>query len=272
MNNPSDGWPRISPAVFYNDAAAAIDWLTRAFGFAVRERIEDDQGRIVHSQLVLDGGLIMVGQVGLHPDRTYPRSPLVVGGANTQSLAVYVPLAVGVGVVDQHTGQIHGMRVELPFDHPFDYQLAMDRLAGFRAPRNKLRSLCLGGDVVRVRKGLYVAPTFPGRPPSVDPLVLAPLVYGPSYVSLETALAWHGLIPERVDEITSVTCKRARLFRTPLGRFSYRPVNEVAFGYGVGLQSADGGSFFLAEPEKALCDRVACVGQLRAQRDIPALQ
>ena len=94
---------------------------------------------------------------------------------------------------------------------------------------------------------------------------------GPSYVSLETALAWHGLIPERVDEITSVTCKRARLFRTPLGRFSYRPVNEVAFGYGVGLQSADGGSFFLAEPEKALCDRVACVGQLRAQRDIPAM-
>ena len=79
------------------------------------------------------------------------------------------------------------MRVDLPLDHPFDYQLAMDRLAGYRAPRNKLRNLCLGGDVVRVRKGLYVAPMFPGRPPAVDPLVLAPLIYGPSYVSLETA-------------------------------------------------------------------------------------
>jgi hypothetical protein len=163
------------------------------------------------------------------------------------------------------------MRVELPLDHPFDYQLVMDRLAGYRAPRNKLRNLCLGGDVVRVRKGLYVAPTIPGRPPAVDPLVLAPLIYGPSYVSLETALSWHGLIPERVDEITSVTCKRAKLFRTPLGRFSYLPVNEVAFSYGVGLRSASGGSFFLAEPEKALCDRIACVRQVRAQRDIPAL-
>ena len=71
MKNPPDGWPRIAPAVFYNDAAAAIDWFTRAFGFAVRERIENDAGQIVHSQLVLDGGLIMVGQVGLHPDRTY---------------------------------------------------------------------------------------------------------------------------------------------------------------------------------------------------------
>ena len=163
------------------------------------------------------------------------------------------------------------MRVELPVDHPFDYQLAMDRLARFRAPRNKLRSLCLNGEVVRVRKGLYVAPSFPGRVPSVDPLVLASLVYGPSYVSLETALAWHGLIPERVGEITSVTCKRARLFQTPLGRFTYRAANEVTYSYGVGLQTAAGGSFFLAEPEKALCDRIACIRQVRAQRDIPQL-
>ena len=90
MKNPPDGWPRIAPAVFYNDAAVAIDWLARAFGFTVREKVENDEGRIVHSQLVLDGGLIMVGQVGLHPDRTYPQSPLAVGGANTQGLAVYV--------------------------------------------------------------------------------------------------------------------------------------------------------------------------------------
>ena len=163
------------------------------------------------------------------------------------------------------------MRVEFPVTHPFDYQLAMDRLAGYRAPRNKLRNLCLSGDLVRIRKGLYVAPAVPGRPPEVDPLALAPLIYGPSYVSLETALAHHGLIPERVYEITSVTSKRAKLFLTPLGRFSYRPVNESIYGYGVGLQSVAGGAFFLAEPEKALCDRIACVRGLRAQRDVPEL-
>ena len=163
------------------------------------------------------------------------------------------------------------MRVEFPVTHPFDYQLAMDRLAGYRAPRNKLRNLCLSGDLVRIRKGLYVAPTFPGRRPEVDPLALAPLIYGPSYVSLETALAHHGLIPERVYEITSVTCKRAKLFRTPVGRFSYRPVNESVYSYGFGLQPVAGGAFFLAEPEKALCDRIACVRGLRAQRDVPAL-
>ena len=90
MKNPPDGWPRIVPAVFYDDAAAAIDWLRRAFGFVVRERVEDDRGRIVHSQLVLTGGVIMVGQAGLSPDRPHVRSPRGAGGANTQSLAVFV--------------------------------------------------------------------------------------------------------------------------------------------------------------------------------------
>ena len=90
MKPPPAGWPRIAPAVFYDDAAAAIDWLARAFGFTVQEKVEDDQGRIVHSQLVLGGGLVMVGQAGLSPDRPYLRSPRALDGANTQALAVFV--------------------------------------------------------------------------------------------------------------------------------------------------------------------------------------
>jgi len=90
VKNPPDGWPTIAPAVFYDDAAVAIDWLTRTFGFAVQAKFENDQGQIVHSQLVLNGGLIMVGQAGLAPDRPYLRSPQSVGGANTQSLAIFV--------------------------------------------------------------------------------------------------------------------------------------------------------------------------------------
>ncbi|MDE2782645.1 MAG: VOC family protein [Gemmatimonadota bacterium] len=90
MDSPPEGWPRIAPAVFYDDAAAAIDWLVSAFGFTVRVRVENDQGQIVHSQLAMNGGLIMVGQAGLTPGRTYPRSPRAVGGANTQALAVFV--------------------------------------------------------------------------------------------------------------------------------------------------------------------------------------
>ena len=90
MNNPPEGWPRIAPAVFYDDAAAAIEWLTRAFGFTVQMKVQNDQGQVLHSQLVMNGGLIMVGQAGLSPERPYLKSPRAVGGANTQALAVYV--------------------------------------------------------------------------------------------------------------------------------------------------------------------------------------
>jgi len=102
----------------------------------------------------------------------------------------------------------------------------------------------------------------------VDPLVLSGLIYGPSYVSLETALAIHGLIPERVEETSCITSKRARHFVTPVGRFRYIPINERVFPYGVSLEKARGGSYLLAEPEKALCDRVARIRNLTAARDV----
>lgn len=148
----------------------------------------------------------------------------------------------------------------------------MDRLEGrFGAPRNKIQSLCRSGAIIRVKKGLYVPGSRSGEPPEIDPLVLSGLIYGPSYVSLETALAYHGLIPERVDEITCMTSKRAKQFRTPLGRFHYTPIRENVFPVGVRLESAKGGSWLLAEPEKALCDRIAQVSGLQAMRDVSEL-
>jgi uncharacterized glyoxalase superfamily protein PhnB len=64
------GWPRMSSAVFYEDAAAAIDWLCRAFSFEVRLKIEGDDGGIIHSELTYGEGVVMVGQAGL-PGRAF---------------------------------------------------------------------------------------------------------------------------------------------------------------------------------------------------------
>jgi hypothetical protein len=55
-------WPRIAPAIYYLDAAKAIDWLCRAFGFKVRLKVEGEGGRIEHSELVYGEGLVMVGE------------------------------------------------------------------------------------------------------------------------------------------------------------------------------------------------------------------
>lgn len=87
MNKPPEGWPRISSALFYDDAAAAIDWLCRAFGFEVRLRIDGDDGSIVHSELCFGEGVIMVGTASAERGLQSPRS---LGGANTQGLFGYV--------------------------------------------------------------------------------------------------------------------------------------------------------------------------------------
>ena len=95
MKNTPKGWPRISSAIFYDDAGAAIDWLCRAFGFEVRIKVVGDKGRIEHSELVIGEGVIMVGSASTEAEPAAPfkahfKSPLSLGGANTQSMMVYV--------------------------------------------------------------------------------------------------------------------------------------------------------------------------------------
>lgn len=91
MKPTPPGWPRISAALYYDDAVAAIDWLCRAFGFEVRLKVEGDGGRIEHSELVYREGLIMVADALSKKEKvSYRRSPSQVGGGNTQNLMVYV--------------------------------------------------------------------------------------------------------------------------------------------------------------------------------------
>lgn len=93
MKPTPNGWPRFASAVVYQDAAKAIDWLCAAFGFEIRIKVEGEQGRIEHCELEYGDGLIMVAQQA--PDsatgwRRSLRSPRAVGGANTQTLMIYV--------------------------------------------------------------------------------------------------------------------------------------------------------------------------------------
>jgi uncharacterized glyoxalase superfamily protein PhnB len=85
-------WPRISSALFYDDADGAIAWLSRVFAFEVRLKIEGDAGRIEHSELCYGDGLIMVvsSAAPLDQERKDCVSPRSLAGKNTQSLCVYV--------------------------------------------------------------------------------------------------------------------------------------------------------------------------------------
>lgn len=92
MKNTPKGWPRVTPAIFYDDANAAIDWLCTAYGFEVRLKVEGDNGRVEHSELVYGDGVVMVGQSGGDPNsfKTSFKSPKSLAGATTQSLMLYV--------------------------------------------------------------------------------------------------------------------------------------------------------------------------------------
>ncbi len=89
MRPTPKGWPRLSTAIFYNDGHAAIDWLCHAFGFEARLVVKGDDGRLEHSELTLDDALIMVG-VAAREETPYQRSPLSVGGANTQVACFHI--------------------------------------------------------------------------------------------------------------------------------------------------------------------------------------
>jgi len=137
-----------------------------------------------------------------------------------------------------------------------DYQMMLDALSGYAAPRDKLAHLRRKGLIVRVKKGLYVL-DGPYRKRPICRELLANLIYGPSYVSLDYALHVHGLIPERVWEVTSVTTGRSRSFRTPFGVFSYRSMPSQTFAIGAARYEADGErAYLMATPEKALADKL----------------
>jgi uncharacterized glyoxalase superfamily protein PhnB len=134
---PSD-WPRLSSALFYQDAAAAIDWLCSAFGFEVRLKVEGDNGRIEHSELTYGEGLIMVAQESRQSGRQWKdamRSPKSLNGESTQSIMFFVDDA------DAHcaTARRHGARiVEEPATHDYGADHWSDRSYGALDPEGHM--------------------------------------------------------------------------------------------------------------------------------------
>ena len=88
MKPTPPGWPRVVTGLWYEDPAAAIDWLCRAFGFEVQLKVEGEGGEIVHSELVFGGGMVMVG--GEKERFPWAKPPTKAGGVNTQNMMVFV--------------------------------------------------------------------------------------------------------------------------------------------------------------------------------------
>lgn len=111
------------------------------------------------------------------------------------------------------------------------------------------------GDLIQIRRGLYlIASRF--RREKLNLFAIAQKIYGPSYVSFESALSYHGWIPESVTVVASTTLKRPTTFTTPVGVFTYTRLNSKNFMASVERIHDGSAIFFMAPPLKALADLV----------------
>jgi len=150
---------------------------------------------------------------------------------------------------------IERIRKNIPQEE-FDYQTLLVALGDYARPRDKISDLLNKGIIIRVKKGLYVFGNGARQTP-YSTEILANLIYGPSYISLDYALQHYGLIPERVEGVTSVTTGRLRKFLTPVGLYIYRMIPLRAFQIGMDrIEIGDGRAFLMATPEKTLADKL----------------
>ncbi len=135
-----------------------------------------------------------------------------------------------------------------------DYGFVMHCLQEYQNPRVKLHHLLKIEALIRVKKGIYIfGKRFAREPYSSE--VLANMIYGPSYVSLEWACQHYRLIPERVTTVTSITTQRSRRYQTPLGLFTYDHLPLSVYPAGVTMMTVSHGRHALiATKEKALID------------------
>lgn len=108
------------------------------------------------------------------------------------------------------------------------------------------------GYLSKIGSGLYILAKVKDE---INPMVMAGKIYEPSYISLEFALNYYGIIPDIPGTYTSVTSKKTKYFKNSFGNFTYQKIKSEFFtGYVAMMENNL--SFNIATPEKALVDYV----------------
>jgi hypothetical protein len=146
--------------------------------------------------------------------------------------------------------------LEIIRDEPvFESGLLLSGDVNPREIRRQLSRWRQSGKIYQLRRGLYcLAPPFQKVNP--HPFLVANRLLPGSYVSLQSALAYYGMIPEHVPVMTNITTSRPAQWETPLGVFDFRHIQVDFFdGYRF-VDLGDNQQAFIAAPEKALLDLV----------------
>lgn len=139
-----------------------------------------------------------------------------------------------------------------PYVSGIDLHHILDKTADSR--QSIIKRAIRKGYLIPIRRDLYLIKN--AKRALLNSFEIATIIYGPSYVSFESALSYHGWIPEAVRTTTCASVKRAKEFETPLGIFSYEHIPIKAFSFGVEQHQQDALTLFIASPVKALADIV----------------
>jgi predicted transcriptional regulator of viral defense system len=141
-----------------------------------------------------------------------------------------------------------------------DAQTLLNLLGEYKKPRDCILRMIKNGDLIRLKNGFYLIADKikQGSNTAIPYEQIANMLYGPSYVSLEWALSFYGMIPERVHTVTSMALGRCKEYHTPIGDFTYYRLGSESYSIGITQKKSIDfvGGFLMASPEKALADLV----------------
>ncbi len=142
--------------------------------------------------------------------------------------------------------------------HIIDYQTLKTILVNMNYENINAKILNLQNKniIQSIKKGFYIHSSQVTNNIISKELISNNLLNNPSYISLDYALYFHGLIPETVHEVTAVTTKRSKTFKTDIGVFSYKHIKKELFSIGLKIESSKYANFIIAGKEKAICDKV----------------
>ncbi len=128
------------------------------------------------------------------------------------------------------------------------------------AKRSFLKRTCQKGDLIRIKNGLYLR-AGDLKNSAFNAFSVANYIVLPSYISLESALSFYGLIPEAVYTTTSVTTQKTLNKQTPVGLFSFSHLKISYFNFGFYQKKMHNDHYLIATPLKALMDFIVLKGK-----------
>lgn len=126
---------------------------------------------------------------------------------------------------------------------------------GYTRINDKIAQLIRHKILIPIKRGLYIYMPLNNKN-LLTTEIIANILLGPSYISLDYALSYYNAIPERVYEITSITTKRSKKFKTPCGVFSFKQIKKELFNIGLFIKNSHNATYIIASKEKALCDKI----------------